>query len=82
MEFHRRWCIIEGSLRNRKWTTMTPEAWTALGTGDVIPIASTATFVGARSRTVQHRPDQADEMREGEDAPSTHEPPALNTAVR
>ena len=62
--------------------TMTPEVWTALSPGVAVPIASTATFVGARSRTVQYRPDQADEMREGEDAPSTHEPPAPSTAVR
>ena len=61
---------------------MTPEAWTALGTGVVIPIASAATFASAGSRTVRCRPNQADERREGEDLSSTHEPPAPNTAVR
>ena len=61
---------------------MTPEAWTALGAGAVIPIASATTFAGARSRTVQCRLSQADERREGEDPSSTHEPPAPNTAAR
>ena len=63
---------------------MTPEAWTALGTGVVIPIpiASAETFASARSRTVQCRPGQADERREGEDPSSTREPPAPDNAVR
>jgi len=61
---------------------MTHEAWTALGTGVVIPIASAATFASARSRTVRCRPDQTDGRREGEDQSSTHEPPAPNTPVR
>ena len=61
---------------------MMPEAWTALGTGVVIPIARAATFASARSRPVQYRPDQADERREGEDPSATHEPPAPNAAVR
>ena len=63
---------------------MMPEAWTALGAGVVIPIASAATFASARSRTVQCRPDQADERREGEDPSFIYEPLATtpNTAVR
>ena len=61
---------------------MTHEAWTALGTGDVIPITSAAAFASARSRTVQCRPDQADERRDGEDPSCTYEPPAPSTATR